>query len=435
MNFKTVFELLKDSFNDWMEDYALRLSAALAYYSVFSLAPLLIIVMGIAGIFLGQEAVQGQLDNQLQSLLGSKEAAEAIQGMVKGASKQSSGVLATIVGFVTLLFGASGVFGQLKDALNTVWEVKAKPGGGIMGFIKERILSIGMIVVIGFLLLVSLVLTAILGAMTKGLGTSLLAGFFTFIVSFAVVTLLFATIFKVLPDVEIEWRDVWVGAAFTAFLFEVGKQLLSLYFSKGAVASSYGVAGSLVVLLLWVYYSSLIVLFGAEFIQVYCKKFGRKMLPSKNAIAVTAEERAHQGMPAGEKAAPIENDAGSTAQDDADALAEREEELAWARSRAAGSQGQGYVRDAVLTAVGVGFGMGLLSLLLPSRRPRRNPEPTLMERARHPAAAFLIPLAVAASRFFGKMKRETVNLVPASPKKKARAFGNQVMNFLVHLAD
>jgi len=295
-----VFKLLKATAADWMEDNALRLSAALAYYSIFSIAPLLIIAISVAGLVLGEEAVRGQLGVQLTSYVGA-QAAEGVQSMVQSASKKSEGWMGAVIGFSTLMLGASGVFGQLKDALNTIWEVKAKGGGGVWGFLRERLLNFGMVLVIGFLLLTSLLLTAGLAALNgyleSVLGISEFVGaILAFIVSFGVVTLLFAFIFKVLPDAEIEWRNVWIGAAVTALLFEVGKFGLGYYLGRESTASSFGAAGAIVLLLLWVYYASCILLFGAEFTQVYAKETGHAIRPSPGAEAVTKEARAQQGL-------------------------------------------------------------------------------------------------------------------------------------------
>ena len=295
-----IFRMLKATFDAWMEDNALRLSAALAYYSIFSIAPLLVIAISVAGLVLGEEAVRGQLGHQLEGYLGT-QAAEGVQTLVKSASKPSEGWLGAIVGFATLLIGASGVFGQLKDALNTIWEVKSRGGAGVWGFIRERLLSFGMVLVIGFLLLTSLVLTTTLAALSgyfeQLVGIPPVVGaLVAFAVSFGVVTLLFAFIFKALPDAQIEWRHVWIGAAVTALLFEIGKFGLGFYLGREGTASGFGAAGSVVILLLWVYYASCILLFGAEFTQVYARETGHDIQPSPNAVAVTAKERAQQGL-------------------------------------------------------------------------------------------------------------------------------------------
>ena len=295
-----VFKLLKATATSWMEDNALRLSAALAYYSIFSIAPLLIIAISVAGLVLGEEAVRGQLDDQLKDYIGA-QAAAGVQSMVQSASKKSDGWLGAIIGFVTLMLGASGVFGQLKDALNTIWEVKAKGGAGVWGFIRARLLNFGMVLVIGFLLLTSLLMTTALAAL-NGYFESLVGlppfvgAVLAFLLSFGVVTTLFAFIFKVLPDAKIEWQHVWIGAVVTALLFELGKFGLGFYLGRESTASSFGAAGSVVLLLLWVYYASCILLFGAEFTQVYARETGHDIQPAPGAISVTAAERAQQGL-------------------------------------------------------------------------------------------------------------------------------------------
>ncbi len=215
-----VFRLLKATANSWMEDNCLRLGAALAYYSVFSIAPLLVIAISIAGMVFGTKAAYGAIQDQLSSYVG-WQAAQGIEAMVQSASKPAESKVAAIIGVITLIFGATGVFGQLKDSLNTIWEVQLKPGGGIKAFLRDRLLSFGMVLVIGFLLLVSLVLTTAITAMNKYVGTFItlppfVAGILAFLVAFGVVTLLFATIFKVLPDATVEWRNVWIGAVVTA---------------------------------------------------------------------------------------------------------------------------------------------------------------------------------------------------------------------------
>src|SRR5438874_10258278 len=270
--FKWFWDLAKDTFNEFTNDKAVRLAAALAYYSTFSIAPLLIIVIAAAGFFMGEAAVQQGIRQEMAQLIGEK-GADAIVVMV-GAQKQGTHLAATIVGIVVLLFGASGVFGELQDSLNVLWGVQPKPGRGVWRFIKSRFLSFAMILGIGFLLLVSMVITTILSALTGSLGNAVsmpgwMAHSANFIVSFAVVTLLFAMIFKVLPDITIKWRHVWIGAVFTSLLFTIGKYFLALYLGRASTTSAYGAAGSLVLILLWVYYSSLILFSGAEFTKAY----------------------------------------------------------------------------------------------------------------------------------------------------------------------
>lgn len=292
MSLKPALSLLKESFKEWKEDDALSLGAALAYYTIFSIAPLLLIVIAVAGFVWGREAVQGQLVGQVDQLIG-KEGGVAIQTMIANAAKQGqgSGILATIIAAVTALFGATGVFAQLQKALNQIWNVEAKPGSGILSFLKTRVASFGMILGIGFLLLVSLVVSAGLSAVDTYM-TSLMPGaevLFTilnFVVSMALITLLFAMIYRFLPDVRIAWRDVWVGAAFTALLFTIGKFLIGLYLGRSSVSSVFGAAGSLVVVLLWIYYSTQILFFGAEMTQVYARHRGSQILPDEHAVKV-----------------------------------------------------------------------------------------------------------------------------------------------------
>jgi membrane protein len=277
---KGAYSLLKESFNEYNKDNVPRLGAAMAYYTIFSLAPLLIIAIGIAGLVFGQEAARGEIIEQLQDLVG-PTGAKAIEAMIANASKPSSGTIATIIGIVTLFIGASGAFGELQSALNTIWDAPARPDSGIIAMLKVRFLSMLMVIGTGFLLLVSLVLSAGLAAVGSYVSHLLplpeavlhLIGFF---ISFGMITVLFASIYKVLPDVPIAWKDVWIGAVLTAFLFELGKSLIGLYIGKANFASAYGAAGSLVVVLVWVYYSTQILLFGAEFTEVYAKAHGSR---------------------------------------------------------------------------------------------------------------------------------------------------------------
>jgi membrane protein len=293
------WEMLKQTVSDWLKDKAPRLGAALAYYTIFSLAPLLVIALAIAGMFLGADAVRGELHGQLQSMLGDSGAA-AVEEMVAAASKPTEGVLATVIGIAVLLFGASGVFGQLQDALNTIWDVEPKPRG-IWGTIKDRFFSFAMVLGTGFLLLVSLVLSAAINLIGGWMSSILPLPEFVlqavnFVASFAVVTLLFAAIFKLLPDAVVAWKDVWIGAIVTAALFVIGKFLLGMYLGRGSVANAYGAVGSLVVVLVWVYYSAQIVFFGAEFTQVYARTRGSHIKPAPDALPTTDRARAEQGM-------------------------------------------------------------------------------------------------------------------------------------------
>jgi membrane protein len=291
---KRYLNLFKQTWTEFGEDKVPRLGAALAYYTIFSIAPLLLISIAIAGMVLGKEAVQGELFGQLRGVLGSN-AADAVQEMVKNAAKPKTGVIATIAGVITLILGASGVFGQLKDALNTIWDVPPKKAAGAMGFIKERFLSVAMVFGIAFLLLVSLILDTVLATMGKFAQSHLPGGEALWQVvqlafSFCVVTVLFAMIFRILPDLKIEWRDVWLGATVTSLLFVIGKFALGIYLGKAAVGSTFGAAGSLVVLLLWVYYSAQILLFGAEFTQVYTRSHGSQKEAAEEKKTETEKE-------------------------------------------------------------------------------------------------------------------------------------------------
>ena len=304
MKIKKAIDILKATVSDFMEDRALRLSAALAYYALFSLGPLLFIVIMLAGMVFGEEAVRGQVQQQLQGFVG-EQAAKTIESMM-AARKLGTSPVTTVIAILTLVFGASGVFGQLQDALNTIWEVKARPGSGLAGFIRQRFLSLTMVLGLGFLLLISMVITTALEAFTGVIGQwlpipSFVMVVFSLLVNFLVVTLLFAMIFKFLPDVKVQWRNVWTGAIGTALLFTIGKYLMALYLGREGTASAYGAAGSVVVILLWIYYSSVILFVGAEFTQVYAKQTGSQIVPSEYAVPVTEEERAQQGMAAEEK--------------------------------------------------------------------------------------------------------------------------------------
>ena len=301
MSGKDVVGLLKETYQEFSEDKVPRLGAALAYYTLFSLAPLLVVVIAIAGMVFGEEAARGQIVGAMGGLVG-QQGAEAIQEMIKGASHQQSGIVATVIGLVTLLLGASGVFGELQASLNTIWEVTEKPGQGIVHIIRERFFSFSLVVGTGFLLLVSMVVTAGLQAFGQVLagfmpGGDLFLQILNFLISFAVTTLLFALLYKVVPDAEITWRDVAIGAVVTAVLFSIGRYAIGFYLGRSATASTYGAAGSLVVVVLWIYYSSQILFFGAEFTQVYANRFGSRVQPAADAVPMTERQRIEQGMP------------------------------------------------------------------------------------------------------------------------------------------
>jgi membrane protein len=284
--------LLKQTFSEWLEDKVPQLGAALAYYTVFSLAPLVLLLLAIVGFLFHNDpaGAWGKMTEQMSYFLD-KSAIDVVQGIAQKASQPNKGFLATTIGILLALFGASGVFGQLQNALNTIWGVKAKPGAGIAGFIRSRFLSFAMVAGVCFLLLVSLVLESVLKSFSHYVQATLPGGIVIALIVYsifdlAVVVLLFASIFKFLPDVKIQWRDVWIGAGMTAIFFAVGKWALGLYLGSGAAASAYGAASSLITLLLWIYYSSQILLFGAEFTQVYAARAGRAFVPDKYAVPV-----------------------------------------------------------------------------------------------------------------------------------------------------
>lgn len=294
MRARQLWSITKETANDWLEDDAATLAAALAYYALLSLAPLLVISISVAGWFLGPDAARGRVAGELGAIVGG-DAAQGIQSVVASAQEPKRGALSAIVGVITLFVGASGVFGQLQTSLNTIWEVEPRPDRGLLGKLKDRFLSFTMVLGVAFLLLVSLVLSSVLSSLGGALADTLPGGAvlwqaINFAVSFGVVTLLFALMFKVIPDVKVQWRDVWLGAAVTAALFAIGKQLLGIYLGKAAVGSSYGAAGSIVALVVWVYYAAQILFLGAEFTQVHARHRGARIEPSENARSV--EERA-----------------------------------------------------------------------------------------------------------------------------------------------
>lgn len=297
----SMWPLLKQTADEWNEDRAPQLGAALAFYTALSLAPLLVLLLRIAaGLFGDDELARLEIERQTQSLIG-KEGAEAIQA-IDSADDSKAGTAATILSLATLLFGASGVFRQLQVSLNTIWEVEPRPGRGVWGFVRDRFLSFAMVMGVAFLLLVSLAISASLsfasGYLNRFLGdVQILNGILNAVVSTAVISVLFALMFKLLPDVKMAWKDVWLGAIVTAILFSLGKGAIGMYLGHSALSSSYGVAGSFVVLLVWVYYSAQILFFGAELTQVYANRYGSRIVPSENAVPVTEEARAQAGIP------------------------------------------------------------------------------------------------------------------------------------------
>jgi membrane protein len=387
----------------WSDANALRLSAALAYYSIFSIAPLLVLAVGIAGWFFGADAVTGQLQEDLKRLMGER-AADVIQSMVKSTSRPATSLLATCVGLVTLLIGASGVFGQLKDALNSIWSVKLKRGGWKV-YVRQQVLSFGMVLVIGFLLLVSFVLTTLLNAFSHWVEAILrlpswIWGGAGVLLSVVVVTILFALIFKVLPDVKIHWRDVWTGAAFTALLFEAGKFGLAYYLGRNSTTSSFGAAGSVVLILLWVYYASCIALFGAEFTKEYALARGEKLLPTKLAVPVPPEisqavSPVHQTYAGPE---PTRESLGMVFPADA--------EPALSESMPSGKL-PNYIREHMMASIVSGMGCGLVvgvAERVYARTAGGSPEKNIRIASRMFGAAALVLIARYGSKVVARMK-------------------------------
>ena len=280
-----LWKMLIEVYHDWSDDKASRLAAALAFYTILSLAPILIIVIDIAGFAFGELAVREEIAYAMQSLVG-QDGASAIKMVMEHAALPGHSTLAEILGLIILLFGAAEVFIQLKDSLNDIWGVLPRFEGGILATIREYFFSLSMVVGIGFLLLVSLVVDAALSAFGTLVGTlipdnEIFLRAVNFLASFVVITLLFALIYKVVPDARVAWSDVWIGAAFTTLLFIIGKFLIGLYLGYSAEGAAYGAAGSMVILMLWIYYSAQIFLMGAEFTQVYAERFGSRIKMSR----------------------------------------------------------------------------------------------------------------------------------------------------------
>ncbi len=278
----------------WISRDPFRNSTVIAYYTIFSLPGLLVILVNMVGYFWGEQFIADLITEQTRDTIG-KDSARAIQAIMVNVQDEEKSRIASWMGFGSLLFGATGLFYQIQQSLNMVWEVEAKPGGQFLKFLKDRIFSFGLILTVGFLLLVSLILSTFLGSVSDWVGRhfseslAVLFGVLDIVLSLTVITVLFAAIFKILPDAEIKWRDVWVGAVFTAVLFVVAKFLLGFYFGHSRPGLAYGTAGSIVLILLWVSYTTMVLLFGAEFTKVYAERRGRRIRPSD--IAVAAPEK------------------------------------------------------------------------------------------------------------------------------------------------
>lgn len=287
----SVWHILRDTFSDFGNDKVLKYSASLAYYTVFSLAPMLVVIIGLCSIFYGKDAIEGRIFGDLESIVGI-DAAKQIEDVLSHTTLHNDNFFVTIIGFVTLLVGATGIFGEIQDSINAIWGLKANPKRGFIKILLNRLISFSMIIVLGFVLLVSLVLNALLSGLfhrlentfsTNMVQVSLVLDYMLMLV---VITALFACIFKVLPDARIKWRDVLMGSVVTALLFMLGKFAIGFFMQKNNTISAYGAAGSVIVLLLWVYYSAIILYFGAEFTKVYVKYKGRHIQPNKYATWV-----------------------------------------------------------------------------------------------------------------------------------------------------
>lgn len=295
MTLKNIWILIKAATSSWVDDYAQSMGAALAYYTMFSIAPLLLIVISIAGMIFGVDAARGEIFSQLQGLMG-QQGADAVKGLLESVSKPAESITAMLVGTVLLLIGATSVFGELQDALDRIWRAPKRHKGGIWSLLRARLLSFGMITGIGFLLMVSLVVSAALAAIGKLWGPlfsewEILANTIDFLATLIFTTVVFAMIYKTMPRARVDWSDVWIGAAVTSLLFTIGKLLIGLYIGKSGVTSGFGAAGSLVVVLVWVYYSAQIFLLGAEFTWAYALTFGsRKEQPVPPAAPVVPSQ-------------------------------------------------------------------------------------------------------------------------------------------------
>lgn len=295
MLFKNSWTILKATFNGFIDDLALKYSASLAYYTIFSIAPLLLLMISLAGLFLGKDAIQGKVFAEINGLVGN-DAAKQIQDMIKHLEMSGKSTVSVIIGVVTLIIGATTVFGEIQESINIIWQVKPKPKKSWVKLIKDRLLSGSLIITLGFLLLVSLLINGALLALSDHLKHFLPAIMVTFfnlinvVISFIVITVLFGVIFKVLPDVKIGWKDVRAGAIFTAVLFMIGRLLIGIYIQKSGTSSTYGAAGSLIVILLWVYYTSVILYFGAEFTRAYADFRGVKIEPADFAVHIEQKE-------------------------------------------------------------------------------------------------------------------------------------------------
>ncbi len=295
MNFKTngkkIFYLLKQTVNEFLDDNVMKLSAALSYYTIFSLPPLLIIIISLSGVFFGEEAVRGELFGQINGLVGN-DAALQIQEAIKNVKLSDSGTFATVLSITVLIIGASGVFAEIQNSINFIWGIKAKPNKGIVKFLKNRLMSFSMIATVGFLLMVGLVVNSVMDLLSNRLTSIFPVEFVYFflalnyLIVFLIIGVLFTIIFRTLPDGKVVTRDCIIGASFTAFLFMIGKFAIGYYLGSSDIGSVYGGAGSVILILVWVYYSAIILYFGAEFTKVYAITHGKNIVPNNYSIKI-----------------------------------------------------------------------------------------------------------------------------------------------------
>lgn len=289
------FAFAKSVVSEFNNDNAMKLGASLSYYTIFSLAPMLVVIISVAGIFFGKEAIQGEIYGQIKWLIGT-DAAKQVQELIKNAELSNKSGMAAVVGSVTLLVGATGVFAEIQDSINFIWSLKAKPKNSWLKYLTNRFLSFSLIITLGFLLIVSLLANAFIDIFSGKLklyfaeATVYLFSTVNFLIIFLVISTLFAVIFKVLPDGKIRWKDAFVGASATAILFMIGKSLIGFYLGQSNIGGAFGAAGSVVIILLWVYYSSIILFLGAEFTKVYTQKYGKAIQPNEHAVLMIKKE-------------------------------------------------------------------------------------------------------------------------------------------------
>jgi len=292
---KKFFNIIKGTANAFSQDNCVKLSASLSYYTIFAIGPLLVIIISLSALFYGKEAIQGKLYGQISGLIGS-DAAVQVQEIIKKSHHDGKGFIGTIIGTVILVIGATGIFTEIQDSINYIWSLKAKPKRGIVKFLINRLLSFSLIISLGFLLLVSLVVNALMDLLSDRLTqhfpdtTVYIFYVLNLIVIFAIISILFAIIFKVLPDGKIKWKDAFIGAAFTAILFIIGKAGIGYYLSKSSLGATYGTAASIIIILTWVYYTSIILYFGAEFTKVYALEYGGGIVPNDTAVFIIKRE-------------------------------------------------------------------------------------------------------------------------------------------------